>query len=280
MGNFKVDDLVVRELKVALKEYDRINRVIVANMNQSQAINPEKDLNLDKSHQSLISYKNSKAREISKILTYWPVWTEYLVKVPGVGPYVGGNLIILYYYKFIPVCKHCGGDLIINSGAEDNYACSKCGKKASGAGILNHRIQERDFPKVSQWWSFMGRAPVSEDGKLPKRKKGVQSKWSSTGRLISWEFTEQVNRHKETDPYKAFLLSEKAKLEAKRPELTKGHRHNMAKNKTAKLFLSHFWQVARVIAGKPVTEPYSMAHLGHVGMIDPFYWDIDQEIAA
>ena len=277
MSQFQVDDLIIRGLNRDLRDYDGITKEMVRVQNRTSSVNPEKSLKHDDTFQLLEKYKGRKARDIEKALKYWPIWTEWLANVPGAGPYIAGNLIMLYYYKFVPICKKCGSDIVRESEEEDSFECPKCGK-VKGDGLLQHRIQEVDFPKISNWWSYCGRAPV--DGKIPKRKKGNKSNWSSRGRQVSWQFSEQVNRHKATEPYKAFMVKEKAILEEKRPEIKKGHRHNMAANKVAKLFLSHFWQVARVIAGKPVTEPYSMAHLGHVGMIDPFYWDIDQEIAA
>jgi len=277
MSEFQVNETSIRELKRALRDYDGITREMVRIQNRQSSVNPDINLKGDSAFKLLEQYKGIRSRDIEKALKYWPIWSEWLANVPGAGPYIAGNLIMLYYYKFVPICKKCGADIVKESEEDESFECPKCGK-VKGDGLLQHRIQEVDFPKISNWWSYCGRAPV--DGKIPKRKRGMKSNWSNRGRQVSWQFSEQVNRHKETEPYKAFMLREKAIIEQNRPEIKKGHRHNMAANKVAKLFLSHFWQVARGIAGKPVTEPYSMVHLGHVGMIEPFYFDIEQDIAA
>ena len=48
---------------------------------------------------------------IEKQLRYWTVWTEYLVGVPGIGPWIAGELILLLFYKHLPVCPKCAADV-------------------------------------------------------------------------------------------------------------------------------------------------------------------------
>ena len=117
----------------------------------------------------------------------------------------------------------------------------------------------------------MGRNII--DGAMPKRKKGVQVNWSTPGRTIGFHIGDQFNRQKEDHPYKAFLIGRKKKHEKNHPDWSKGHIHNAAKNETVKLFLAHFWHVARTIEGLSVSEPYSGAIMGHTNIIKPFYWE-------
>ena len=169
MSRFQVNDLIIKGLNRDLRDYDGICKEMVRVQNRSMAVNPEKPLKHDDTFKLLAKYKGIKARCIEKALICWPVWTEWLANVPGAGPYIAGNLIMLYYYKFVPICKKCGSDIIKESEVENSFECPKCGK-VKGDGLLQHRIQEVDFPKISNWWSYWGRAPV--DGKIPKRKKG------------------------------------------------------------------------------------------------------------
>ncbi len=44
-------------------------------------------------------------------------------------------------------------------------------------------------------------------------------------------------------------------------------------NNAVKLFLAHFWTVARTLDSKEVTAPYAMTIMGHTGYIKPFYFE-------
>ena len=111
-----------------------------------------------------------------------------------------------------------------------------------------------------------------QDGAMRKRKKGEQSNWSSNGRKLGFIIGESFNKQKAEHLYKAILLDEKAKYEKSQPEISKGWRHNKAKNNMVKLFLAHFWTVARTLDKKEVTMPYAMTIMGHTGYVKPFYF--------
>ena len=134
---------------------------------------------------------------------------------------------------------------------------------------MDHKIEIKDFPRISSWWHYMGMHVV--DGKKPKRQKGVLCDWNSKGRVIGYQIGSQFNRCSTDNPYKAFLEKERIKILRKHPELTKGHNLNRAQSHTAKLFLSHWWQVCRTLDGLPLTRPYAETILGHTGILEPFY---------
>lgn len=222
----------------------------------------------DRNTDGLETVKGRITREIEKELNAnWDIWRLWLRTVPGVGPSIAGGLIMKYYVKFVAICQKCGGDL---EKVEGGMTCVSCGKTAKADGVLKYRQQRRDFATISKWWAFMGRHTV--DGVMPKRKKGVVANWSTPGRTLGYQIGEQINRQGPESPYKKFLLERKAKHQRNHPEWSKGHVHNAAKNETIKLFLSHFWLVAREIEGLPVTEPYAGAIMGHTNIVDPYFW--------
>ena len=49
-----------------------------------------------------------------------------------------------------------------------------------------------------------------------------------------------------------------------------------------KLFLAHFWQVAHILDGEEMTQPWSVAHGGHdeSHIIAPYYFNGDLEDMA
>ncbi len=250
-----MQDLTIRNLKYLLKTYDGIKRETARTKQRLKSLIPDADEKNQPEIQEYESRKGKISRQIEKALEYWPIWTEWMKDIKGIGPFIAGNLVILYYYRFVPLCKKCGGDL-------EDFTCIDCDEKAKGDGLLEYRIEDKDFRQVSSWWHYLGEHNDPETGRMPRRKKGVQGDWSSLGRNISWQIGESINKfgvngHK----YKAFYNTHKEK----------GKRHGDAIRRTRKLFLSHFWHVARTIDGKPNKGPYVVNLPGH-NVIPPYYW--------
>lgn len=277
-----MDDLHIKWLNYYLRTYDGLNKLIVASKNRLQAMIPGAKVELQKEIHSLEKTKGRLSYRIGKELDYWPIWTEYLIGVPGIGPYLGGNLVMLYYYKHIPICSKCEVDLV-------EFKCPECGEEVKGQGNLVFRIEDRDFPNVSKWHEFLG------EGNDPKTKRMKQRmslatfrkyrdkhypdekltdkqmreahkayhNWSIRGRNISWEIGVNFNRHGDEHLYKRHCNKLKEK----------GAPHYSAIRQARKLFLSHFWHVAREIAGKSTEGPWitEWGPPGHT-FIPPHYW--------
>lgn len=274
----KIDERVVRRLGYLCKTYDGVTKMITQTKQRMCSLQPE----FNPKHQDEVmlmeKIKGQIGREIEKELEYFPVYTQWLNTVDGCGPFVAGNMILLYYFKFTKVCKDCGG-LLDKDGDELGLKCRECGKKPKGDGVFSYKIEMRDFDTISKWWSFMGRKPV--DGKMPKRRSGTQIDWNPKGRLIGYQFSQQLIRQAGKTPYSEFYLKEKEHLlKTRSEELTKGHAHNMALNKATKLLLAHFWMVARTLDGKTVSRPYAETIMGHTGILEPFGFDVKMQKAA
>lgn len=266
--------MVVNYLNYLVKTYDGVTQLIVSTKQRLQTLpGIEKDTNCDTllkgqdKLEGLETVKGRIVRALEKELPQWDIWEQWMQNVPGIGPAIAARLIVLYYYKFMPICKKCEGEL---NKEEGTMVCASCGHKASADGLLQYKINFRDFPTISKWWAFMGRHTV--DGIMPKRAKGKQSNWSTPGRTLGFQIGDQFNRQKDDHPYKAFMLSRKAKHVKNHADWTKGHVHNAARNEAVKLFLAHFWTVARILDGKPISEPYAGTIMGHTNIIAPFYW--------
>ena len=293
------NEMIIRELNCLCRDYDGLNKLIVSTKNRRSALNPDEDPETNPiikgevsqkggqvtKYQGLDNIKDQVSRRIGKLLEYWPVWTDWMSGVPGIGPFIGGNLILFYYYRFVPICPKCGTDLIKKETVDkktekkiNTFYCPKCKKSAKGDGVLTHRIEERDFRQPSSWWHYLG-MHCNGDGNKPKRKKGEQGNWSTKGRTIGYQIGDQFNRQNEDHKYKAFLLRSKEKHNRKNENgkrekpWTKGHIQNAARNEAAKLFLSHFWHVARELAGKTTVSPWIIEHGGHTGIIPPYYYE-------
>jgi len=268
----------IEYLNFLVRTYKSITDMIASTKNRLQSLPGDHPMKYDRilhgeeKEDGLETIKGRTSRLILKELPNWPVWDLWLVNIPGIGPVIGAELIMLYYYKYIPVCKDCVTTLEKKDG---ELWCSTCEKSVKGEGNLNYVLQGKDFSNISKWWAYMGR-DIS-NGAMRKRKKGEPSNWSAAGRKLGFMIGESFNKMKAEHLYKSVLLSEKAKYEKTQPEISKGWRHNKAKNNMVKLFLAHFWTVARVLDGKDVTEPYAMTIMGHTGYIKPFYFE-DEKI--
>jgi len=271
----KIPEMQIKHLNYLVKTYAGLTQLIASTRNRLLAQNLDAsydsmlkgEKNGDKSTDGLESVKGRIARTIEKELKSFPIWELWLKNVPGIGPAIASQLIILFYYRFVPICKKCGGDL---EKIEKSMKCKLCGE-TSKDGLLSYRIEEKDFATISKWWAYMGRHTV--EGVMPKRKAGVASNWSTAGRTLGFHIGDQFNRQKDDNPYKMLLNERKGKHQRKNTDWSKGHIHNAAKNEVVKIFLSHFWTVARTIQGKEVSEPYAGALMGHTNIVKPFYWN-------
>lgn len=271
-----MNEIQINYLNYLVKTYKGVTKLIAASRQRLLSLPGEgmtEDFDpllkgMGKADPGLETVKMRIARNIEKELDNWAIYSEWLEKIPGIGPAIASELIITYYYKFVPVCPDCGGELEKKEGA---MICVGCQKKVK-EGLLKYKIVVRDFPTISKWWAFLGRHTV--DGVMPKRAKGTQANWSTPGRTLGFQIGDQFNRQDPDHPYKKFFLERKERHARKNPEWTKGHTHNAARNESVKLFLAHFWTVARTIDGLPVSEPYAGAIMGHTNIINPFFWDV------
>lgn len=266
-------------LNFLCRTYDGINKLIVSTKNRIQSLAPEVNMKTNDVIQAMESQKGKISRRVGKELDFWPIWSEWMKQVPGIGPAIGGNLILLYYYRFMPICPKCATKL---KKKDKTFWCDTCEKSVKGEGNLQHKIEIKDFPMISSWWHYMGRH-CDENGVMPKRAKGVISDWSNTGRQIGFQIGDQFNRQSPDHSYKAYLLKRKARHLKKNDQRDKpwttGHIHNAGRNEAVKMFLSHFWQVARGLDGLSITVPYIVAKDPVHKIIEPFYWHEFKEAA-
>ena len=275
---WKENEQSVRQLQFLVKTYEGLTKLSVATKNRLCHLHdiPPK---FDSVMMMLDKMFNAVRGDIRGLLNPIPIWNKWLVNVPGIGESYASQLLILYYWRFIPICEECGADLASGNGNGDDdkesraFVCPECGTKAKGQGVLKTRFEEKDFPNISGWWHYLGMHVV--DGKKPKRTKNVRCDWSPKGRTLSFLIGKQFERTSPNvgHPYRKYYDERKAYRLKTHPDTSQAHRANMAMNETAKLFLSHFWQVARSLDGKPLTQPWVIAQGGHSKVIPPFYWD-------
>ena len=218
----------------------------------------------------------------------FPIWHEWLKPNQfGIGEALAAQLIIRLNYKFIPImedCPHCKGK-----------KCSRCKntgqkKKAPPEFV----IERRHWHNPSSIHHFCGvhcvydeelgmnraarRSDLAENG--IERKEG--GGYSTAMGPILWQIEGQFMQHGKA--YREIFDLFWEEIKRKKPEngcqwckdkklSHKKHQVQMARRKTAKVFLTHWYVVDYTLRGLPVTKPYPISILGHTNYIKPPYFD-------
>ena len=129
------------------------------------------------------------------------------------------------------------------------------------------------FRSVSALWAYAGLHCVDDgNGKFvaAKRTKGQESNWNQKLKSHCWLLASQLLKNK-CPTYADLYYQQKEKSLAK--GLTAGHAHNQSLRKVAKVFLSHYWHVARTLAGLDTRSLWIIEHGGHQDVIAPPFWN-------
>ena len=285
-----IPEEAIRHLQFLARGYQDVTKALTPVRTGISSTNPYLFVGLSDTERERVMMKEDIIRELERVkgqldrrmkthLKHWPLWSRWLEKVPGIGGAIGSRLILLYYYKFVPVCPQCGGDIVKKEipngrgGERMGFYCEACDKVLKGEGNIQHRIEVRDFPNISSLWSFFGAKTVEVDGKfiVPMRKKGEKCSWSPEAKNVRYLIGDQMQRQQSDNPYKMFYNARKAQRLRDSMDVPPMRRLARVLLETEKLFLSHMWVVAREIDGLSITEPYVAKHMGH-DVIPPYFW--------
>ncbi len=168
-----------------------------------------------------------------------PLYTKWLSKIKGIGPVLSANLI--HYFGYCDAEKD-GKDLV---------------------------------PHISSLWKYAGMHV--ENGKAPRKEKGKKVNFNIKARALVWKIGDSFIKQR-VQPYRSIYDNEKKrqlelmKMKAPNAPVSLLNAELRARRKMMKVFLAHYWIVARTIAGKPITEPYAQEKLGHTHIIPPPFW--------
>jgi len=179
------------------------------------------------------------------------------------------------------------------SRALGRWAMEVCGiGPVIAAGLLAH-IDITKASAPTKIWRYAGLDPTS------KWEKGEKRPWNAALRRLCWLIGESFVKvsgnekslygrlYKQRKEYEIAknesgeyadqvaerLERRKTSAEAKtwkEGKLTPGHIHSRSKRFAVKLFLAHYHAAAMYLElGQQAPEPFAIAHLGHVDVIDP-----------
>jgi len=126
------------------------------------------------------------------------------------------------------------------------------------------------FDNISKLWSYCGMAPDQ------KRRKGEKLHYNPHLKTLMWKIASSFEKQKADKCKYRKLYEEKKAYLAKRPDLAEAvdkkvkgaklHIRLLTMRFTSKRFLADLWVNWRKLEGLTVTEPYSIAILGHTGI--------------
>ena len=187
-----------------------------------------------------VDLESEEARHFSRlgaILRDYPIFTEFLDKVKGIGPAMAGVIV---------------SEIDITRAKYPSslwaYAGLDVASDGKGRSRKKEHLVERDY--------------TDKDGN-PAKRVGITFnpflKTKLTGVLAS-SFLRSGNEQyvKIYNDYKNRLVNHEA-----HKEKTKGHRHNMAMRYMIKQFLVDLYRVWRALEGLEVAPDYNEAKLGH-----------------
>jgi hypothetical protein len=148
--------------------------------------------------------------------------------------------------------------------------CAVKGVSFTLAAKLVGMIDIERAPTISALWRYAGYAVINGERERPTKgeKLHYNSRLKKDCYLVGSSFL------KCSSPYREFYDSAKLDYETKRPEWTKGHRHNAAMRRMIKIFLAHLWMTWRELEGLTTEPPYIIGRNGHNSIVkaDRFGW--------
>ena len=172
-----------------------------------------------------------------------------------------------YYKRFFEIekdiAKYLGKSVKKHSMWKWLTSVKGIGPILGSASISTINITVADH--ASSIWKYAGLAPGQ------KRERGKKLDYNPFLKMTCWKIGESFVKtrgeyRKIYDSSKEFYKNKfpVEKKDGKKTLYTKGHIHAMAKRRTVKLFLSHFWLEWRKLEGLPISEPFA-----HRGLANP-----------
>lgn len=239
-------------LKVLIRtyySYEEAEKQLLGRLRLKNDLTPKKGLILaalpleyrDKMLDSLVVIRLEKdkyKKMIESVLPQFPIWTEFLLGIKGVGPLLGGVNISFFDINvpYVSCWWQFGG---LNPGLVRGW-------KSDGK-------DENGWPKWKQTDDLIRGDRLTPGYRSPFNK---ELRMFLCGRLATSFMRQKAY-------YTKFFYDNRTRLESEHPELKPGHRKNRATRYMIKMFLQDYFNAWREIEGLSVPPPYSEKYLGH-----------------
>jgi len=205
---------------------------------------------------------------LKKTLKRFPVYTEYLLHVKGVGEIAAGWIIGEFDIEKATTVSKMWQFAGLNPGSvQGSKAIDKSKYKPSMGEIVKEYTTKKGEEKYLVLTSEMIKADKLTEGFTSPFNKNLRT--ALVG-VLADGFIKQQNYYAMEFyyPYKARLEQEENTVlhvskDAAWKEVSKGHRDRAAKRYMIKMFIKDLYAAWREIEGLPVREPYQVEYLGH-----------------
>lgn len=229
--------LVLNNLRASYRRItDGVKRVSIKNFKGDAVIGDYADFILAQSYFDIESSETRGFNSLEKLLDDFPIYTEFLKDVRGVGPAMAAIIIseidITKAEYPSSIHKYAGLDVV----------------NGEGRSRKKHHLEESTY--------------IDKEGK-EQTKMGITFNPFLKTKLVGVLGTSFLRSASE---YRDYYDNYKNRLEnaLAHKEKTKGHRHNMAMRYMIKRFLIDLYVNWRTLEGLPVAKEYSEAKLGIV----------------
>jgi len=194
-------------------------------------------------------------------LENYPIWTEYLSKIKGIGPLLASSLIaeIGDIKRFDTVSK-----LWSYFGLNVGYVRMECAK---GHKLMAARAKEK-CPVLVEKNKTCG-AEIANLGyvhEAMRRRDGWRVLYNTRAKTLAWKVGNQLLTNKNEFFKQLYDTRKQAELNK---GLSDGHAHSRALRRMIKIFLCLLWVKWRKLEKLPVTKPYVEKVLNHKHIIQP-----------
>lgn len=144
-----------------------------------------------------------------------------------------------------------------------------------GSNLIKNFGYCEKYAYVSSMWRHSGFDPDGAKG----RRKGETIHYKPALKTLMWKIGDSFIKQR-TSPYREIYDNEKARqLElmennAENAPKNRMHADLRARRKMVKIFMQHYFVVARTIANLPVSKPYPHDKLGHKSYIPPPFFTL------
>ena len=215
---------------------DGVTTVTKKNFTGDEVIDSYTEFCLISQYVDILTSEERHFRNLGNVLLDYPVFTEFLDGVKGVGPAMAGVII---------------SEIDITKAKYPSSLSAYAGLDVASDGFGRSKRKEHLIDVEYE----------DKDGKKRIKKSITFNPFLKTKLLgvLGPSFLKQG-----PEGYADIYYGYKNRLECspKHQEKSKGHRHNMAIRYMIKMFLIDLHGVWRMIEGLPATEPYSEAKLG------------------
>lgn len=235
MSNENKESRDKRYIKSLVKQYYQIQDHRIAFQNQIRALEEDgvKVSALSGYKDRTEALENDISKKISKVIEYFPIWTEFLEDVKGVGSTLAAALI---------------SEIDIEKAKYPSSLWKYCGYDVTDDGEGRSKKKKHLVTKIYE---------DSEGNEV--EAKGIT--YNPNAKNIAWKIGKQMLMSR--SPYKR-IYNERKEYEKNRDEdISDGHAHARALRYMIKQFLKELHVRWRKLEGLEISEPWIVKQEGH-----------------